>query len=178
MNTDQQQTDQLPAETRQCKHGTAFRYECPECEQEDLAETQSAGEWASKQSWTMIYGLKHPLWQDFIAIARRCDEAERKLATELALSEFSEVGAKAWKEPHEVVYVHAKDADTIADLRAQLAAAQAEVERLNKMRTHCDNCGADYLATGVEAGCPCLTMRLKDEVERLRAQVAELEEQQ
>jgi len=45
---------------------------------------------------------------------------------------------------------------------------EVEVERLNKMRVHCTRCGADYLATGVEAGCPCA---LQSEVERLRAMV-------
>lgn len=47
---------------------------------------------------------------------------------------------------------------TIADL-------QAEIERLNKMRAHCPDCGADFMATGIEAGCPC---KLRAEVERLR----------
>ena len=44
--------------------------------------------------------------------------------------------------------------------------AEAEVARLDAMRTHCEHCGADYLATGIEAGCPC---RLVAEVARLRA---------
>ena len=44
----------------------------------------------------------------------------------------------------------------IATLTQQLAEAEAKVESLNKMRTHCENCGGDYLATGLELGCPCL----------------------
>ena len=40
-----------------------------------------------------------------------------------------------------------------------------EVERLNKMRVHCPDCGGDYMQTGIETGCPC---RLRAEVERLR----------
>lgn len=46
----------------------------------------------------------------------------------------------------------------IAELEQQLA-------KLNAMRTHCEDCGADYVATGVEAGCPC----------KLKARIAELE---
>ncbi|KKN78954.1 hypothetical protein LCGC14_0344300 [marine sediment metagenome] len=37
--------------------------------------------------------------------------------------------------------------------------AADEIERLNKMRTHCENCGGDYLATGLEVGCPCLLVK-------------------
>ena len=48
--------------------------------------------------------------------------------------------------------------------KAKEDAARIEVERLNKMRTHCERCGADYMDTGL-AQCPCL---LKAEVERLR----------
>jgi hypothetical protein len=41
----------------------------------------------------------------------------------------------------------------------------AEIARLNAMRTHCPDCGGDYMATGVEVGCPC---KLRAEVERLK----------
>ena len=59
-------------------------------------------------------------------------------------------------------------AERIAELEQQLTEARAEIERLNKMRTHCENCGGDYVATGLEVGCPCL---LKAENERLRKPV-------
>ena len=57
-----------------------------------------------------------------------------------------------------------KSVGIITDLEGRNDKLYAEVERLNKMRTHCENCGADYMATGIEAGCPCL---LKAENERL-----------
>ena len=31
----------------------------------------------------------------------------------------------------------------------------AKLAKLEAMRTHCENCGADYMATGIEARCPC-----------------------
>lgn len=40
-------------------------------------------------------------------------------------------------------------------LERELAEAREELARLNKMRTHCERCGGDYMATGVEVGCPC-----------------------
>lgn len=40
--------------------------------------------------------------------------------------------------------------------------AYEELERLRKMKTHCENCGADYLATGIEAGCPCVITAQRD----------------
>lgn len=43
-----------------------------------------------------------------------------------------------------------------------------EVQRLNSMRTHCVDCGADYMATGVETGCPC---KLHKELDRLRSMI-------
>jgi hypothetical protein len=42
-------------------------------------------------------------------------------------------------------------------------ALRAEVERLNRMRVHCEHCGADYAQTGLEAGCPC---KLRADAER------------
>jgi superfamily I DNA and RNA helicase len=57
------------------------------------------------------------------------------------------------------------------DVLKNLETAEAEIERLNKMRTHCENCGGDYLATGLEVGCPCL---LNKEIERLRARLGEI----
>ena len=46
----------------------------------------------------------------------------------------------------------------LEELRKRAEAAEAEIARLTKMRTHCSNCGGDYLATGVEVGCPCLVL--------------------
>ena len=58
-------------------------------------------------------------------------------------------------------------------LAERIAKQDAEIERLNKMRTHCENCGADYMATGIEAGCSCKlaaeNTSLKEQVERLSA---------
>lgn len=62
-----------------------------------------------------------------------------------------------------------------SDLRAALAlidALAAEVARLNAMRTHCEHCGGDYLATGLETGCPC---RLTARATAAEQRVAELE---
>jgi len=42
----------------------------------------------------------------------------------------------------------------------------SRVAHLERLVVHCEHCGADYAATGLEAGCPCL----------LRARVARLEE--
>jgi hypothetical protein len=40
------------------------------------------------------------------------------------------------------------------------------------MRVHCENCGADYLATGLEARCPCLLLaenkRLREIIEKAK----------
>jgi len=47
---------------------------------------------------------------------------------------------------------------------AEIRRLRADNARLNKARVHCEHCGADYLATGVEAGCPC---KLKAEIERI-----------
>ncbi len=58
----------------------------------------------------------------------------------------------------------------IAERAKEIERLKAENERLNKMREHCENCGADYMATGIEAGCPCL---LKAENDRLKAPVNE-----
>ena len=72
----------------------------------------------------------------------------------------------------ERVYVRLQSSEwkdnCIATLQQELTEARAEIERLNKMRTHCENCGGDYVATGLEVGCPCL---LKAENERLRKPV-------
>lgn len=59
-------------------------------------------------------------------------------------------------------------AELYMDALAALRAKDAEIERLNKMRTHCENCGADYVAMGLEAGCPC---KLKAENASLKAQL-------
>jgi hypothetical protein len=74
---------------------------------------------------------------------------------------------------------------------AELAALRAENAKLNAMRAHCERCGADYLATGVEAGCPCILRAQRDEafkagriivedcdriVNEARARVAKLED--
>lgn len=48
--------------------------------------------------------------------------------------------------------------------QVQIAEQAGEIEHLNQMRVHCPDCGADYLATGIEAGCPC---KLKAEIEHL-----------
>ena len=49
---------------------------------------------------------------------------------------------------------------------ARLAAVEAERDALERLRVHCEHCGADYAATGVEAGCPCLVRAERD---RLKA---------
>lgn len=60
--------------------------------------------------------------------------------------------------------IPAHTAVTVLDeAAAELADLRAENARLNAMRQHCERCGGDYLATGVETGCPCA----------LRARVAE-----
>lgn len=53
--------------------------------------------------------------------------------------------------------------DEIDRLEAQLAALEA-------MRTHCTRCGADYVATGIEAGCPCLLQAKLDAIRALPEQ--------
>ena len=59
--------------------------------------------------------------------------------------------------------------------QAEQRAAKAEVEnaRLNKMRTHCENCGADYMATGIESCCPCQLQKQLHEAERTCSQLAD-----
>lgn len=55
--------------------------------------------------------------------------------------------------------------------KARAEKAEAENSRLNRSRVHCENCGADYIATGIEAGCPCrlqaANASLREIVERL-----------
>jgi len=63
---------------------------------------------------------------------------------------------------------HAFNAAVLLEQRDSL---EAECKRLNKMRTHCEKCGADYMATGIETGCPCL---LKAENAALRALLLDL----
>lgn len=41
---------------------------------------------------------------------------------------------------------------------------RAEVERLNKLRAHCEHCGGDYAVTGIESGCPCRIIAERDEL--------------
>jgi hypothetical protein len=55
-----------------------------------------------------------------------------------------------------------------SEYERELSELRQELERLNKLRTHCEHCGADYLQTGLEAGCPC---RIIKEVERLKREV-------
>lgn len=47
----------------------------------------------------------------------------------------------------------------------------ATVETLNRLRVHCERCGADYLATGVEAGCPCQLAAITAERDNLAARL-------
>lgn len=53
----------------------------------------------------------------------------------------------------------------------ELKKIEAENARLNKMRLHCEHCGGDYLATGIETGCPC---KLRAENTNLKNAVKEL----
>jgi hypothetical protein len=57
---------------------------------------------------------------------------------------------------------------------------EEQIEIFNKMRMHCENCGADYLATGLEAKCPCLLLKdieqLKDDIIFAAKRINELEE--
>jgi hypothetical protein len=52
-----------------------------------------------------------------------------------------------------------------AILTQQLADQRAEVERLQRLAVHCPDCGADYAATGIEAGCPCKLRAVMDGLE-------------
>lgn len=59
------------------------------------------------------------------------------------------------------------DVDVVlTDCGNELARLREENERLNNLMVHCENCGGDYAATGLEVGCSCL----------LLARVAELED--
>lgn len=69
--------------------------------------------------------------------------------------------------------IPAHTAVTVLDeAAAELADLRAENARLNAMRQHCERCGGDYLATGVETGCPCA---LRAENIALHERVAALE---
>lgn len=57
------------------------------------------------------------------------------------------------------------------ELEQETQSLRQENEKLNAMRTHCPDCGWDYVATGVETGCPC---RLKDRVAELEAELGML----
>lgn len=46
--------------------------------------------------------------------------------------------------------------------------AQRRIATLEKLKVHCPDCGADYAATGIEAGCPCKILQERD---RLQAQL-------
>lgn len=61
----------------------------------------------------------------------------------------------------------------LEELRKRAEAAEAEIARLTKMRTHCSNCGGDYLATGVEVGCPCLVLARAEAAEAALTKVRE-----
>lgn len=55
----------------------------------------------------------------------------------------------------------------------EVAALRAEVERLNKLRVHCEHCGGDYAQTGVHVGCVCQVLKRAEAAE---ARVKELRE--
>ena len=67
----------------------------------------------------------------------------------------------------ELTFVLERQGQVIDTLRLQAD----EIERLSKLVVHCDDCGADYAETGIEAGWPC---RLREENERLRALITRL----
>ena len=59
----------------------------------------------------------------------------------------------------------------------RLAEKDAETAKLNAMRTHCPDCGGDYMATGIEAGCPCkLQTRVAELYAALAKKNAEIEQ--
>lgn len=55
-----------------------------------------------------------------------------------------------------------KDAHWSIQPKEAAAAALAHIDRLESMRTHCDHCGGDYLATGLETGCTCRIVAERD----------------
>lgn len=46
-----------------------------------------------------------------------------------------------------------------------LAAAKERIAELESLKVHCPDCGADYAATGIEAGCPCKFVKRIAELE-------------
>jgi len=58
--------------------------------------------------------------------------------------------------------------DEIDALRARVEELEKENTKLNKLRTHCPDCGADYAITGLDNGCSC---KLLKRIEELEAQI-------
>ena len=57
--------------------------------------------------------------------------------------------------------------ELIVLLETEKANWKALAEELEKLKVHCENCGADYIATGLEAGCPCLLIARIKELESM-----------
>lgn len=128
-------------------------YEVPEVVSETETRSTPASPTSSKQLTNLL--------TDFTLGAR-----------DMRIYEADELGDGPEYVAKETVVPSWKEQLTAKD--AEIAALKLEVERLNKMRTHCENCGADYMATGLEAGCPC---KLKAENAALKEKVAALEKQ-
>ncbi len=92
--------------------------------------------------------------------------------SEYPIPEDLKIDYEAWKKHRTARYDIKEWMNCACSLIERIAKQDAEIERLNKMRTHCENCGADYMATGIEAGCPC---KLAVENTSLKAQVERLE---
>ena len=94
---------------------------------------------------------------------------EVAISNRLRVSWNEDVGAARAESEQlacEIEAMGSRAEQAIAALHARLAAVEAERDALERLRVHCEHCGADYAATGVEAGCPCLVRAERD---RLKA---------
>lgn len=85
-----------------------------------------------------------------------------------APSTLDELRASYWNHRAGVPPETGRDSLGFADADALIAALEAENARLRRLMVHCENCGADYAATGIEAGCPCAWRERAEAAERER----------
>jgi hypothetical protein len=85
----------------------------------------------------------------------RLEELARKLEGYAAMFR----SGKSPKDKSAADY-HAADAEATRS-------ALAEIRELRKLKVHCPDCGADYAATGVEAGCPCKLRARNEKLEQM-----------
>lgn len=65
---------------------------------------------------------------------------------------FSRIRYEAWKcNKCDNVYLNADEAEDCCPP----SSSSGVIDEIDQLRAHCEHCGGDYMATGIETGCPC-----------------------